>query len=610
MVWPLFPIVVYDKLRATCFSMMVLSQLLPFVFGVSSFWAFLFGPLGMGLYLRFLFEDENSRKAREQELLQKDIHSNDTGATSLVTTTSKCYSGRRAEVERIAQSIVKKDPENAKFRMFKATASNTFRHDQIDTRATKEGKLDLSSFCHVLEDTFLEGKDIKNLHPTKLPEDLSSLPTIDVEASTTFETFVDVLLGMGYMPLVVPELRTITVGGAIVGIGVESSSFKFGFFHEGLVEADILLGNGRVVTISADNEYKDLFRAVPNSLGSFGYLLRLKMRIQPIKPLVRIVKTWADSPDSLIQKLEEASAPEKGNDFVDAVALSTTGGVIVEGKFCDRDGDDDVQSQTQSKPVSDYSWRGDCFYRNLLDLEEKQVEYLKTEEYIWRWDADWFWCTQIFPGLGSRIVRYLLGPSLLRSDMYKVFNDKFTRMVPNFLLRNQELVIQDIEVPVEKSAHWIREHCRLVRSDLYGKIKLNYKDANAPRTRITNGAGDEASTSSSSTETVPIWLCPVRGTSSPLLPMAAGKLYVNFGFWDALEDSVVTKGGNASGKVNRALEAACDPNGAIKTLYSTCYYNEKEFYAKYDTQGEYQKMKAKYDPNTRSRPWFDRVRGA
>jgi hypothetical protein len=159
---------------------------------------------------------------------------------------------------------------------------------------------------------------------------------VDLEASTTFETFVDALLPLGYMPLVVPELRTITVGGAIVGIGLESSSFKHGFVHDGLLEADILLGNGEVVTAKPGGDYDDLFKGIPNSLGSFGYLLRLRMCVQKTKPLVQFTKTWHSSPEKLVKAIEEACKPEKGNNFVDAMALSTTGGMLLEAKFCEK----------------------------------------------------------------------------------------------------------------------------------------------------------------------------------------------------------------------------------------------------------------------------------
>ena len=45
-----------------------------------------------------------------------------------------------------------------------------------------------------------------------------------------FDDLLDYTLKYGYMPLVIPELRSITVGGVISGVGIESSSFKHGLF--------------------------------------------------------------------------------------------------------------------------------------------------------------------------------------------------------------------------------------------------------------------------------------------------------------------------------------------------------------------------------------------
>ena len=49
------------------------------------------------------------------------------------------------------------------------------------------------------------------------------------------------------MPTVVPQLKSITIGGAIAGIGIESSSFKYGFVHETVQELEILLPDGTIV---------------------------------------------------------------------------------------------------------------------------------------------------------------------------------------------------------------------------------------------------------------------------------------------------------------------------------------------------------------------------
>jgi len=43
---------------------------------------------------------------------------------------------------------------------------------------------------------------------------------VEVEGMCTYEDLVDATLPFGFMPCVVPELKTITIGGAISGIGL------------------------------------------------------------------------------------------------------------------------------------------------------------------------------------------------------------------------------------------------------------------------------------------------------------------------------------------------------------------------------------------------------
>ena len=50
-------------------------------------------------------------------------------------------------------------------------------------------------------------------------------------AKTDFKSLTRFLLRQGHVPCVVPEVDTVTLGGAIAGLVMESSSFKFGFFH-------------------------------------------------------------------------------------------------------------------------------------------------------------------------------------------------------------------------------------------------------------------------------------------------------------------------------------------------------------------------------------------
>ena len=64
----------------------------------------------------------------------------------------------------------------------------------------------------------------------------------------TYEDLVAATLPHGLTPLVVPQLRTITLGGAVTGLGIESASFRNGLPHESVLEMDVLTGAGEVVT--------------------------------------------------------------------------------------------------------------------------------------------------------------------------------------------------------------------------------------------------------------------------------------------------------------------------------------------------------------------------
>ena len=74
--------------------------------------------------------------------------------------------------------------------------------------------------------------------------------TADVAGMCTYEDLVAATLPYGLSPLVVPQLKTITLGGAVTGLGIESASFRNGLPHESVLEMDILTGAGEIVTAS------------------------------------------------------------------------------------------------------------------------------------------------------------------------------------------------------------------------------------------------------------------------------------------------------------------------------------------------------------------------
>src|SRR5205085_5030027 len=107
--------------------------------------------------------------------------------------------------------------------------------------------------------------------------------TADVQGMTTYEDLVSATLAHGLMPLVVPQLKTITLGGAVTGLGIEATSFRNGLPHESVLEMDVLTGDGRILLVTPDNEHADLFDAFPNSYGSLGYAVRLRTEPEPAR---------------------------------------------------------------------------------------------------------------------------------------------------------------------------------------------------------------------------------------------------------------------------------------------------------------------------------------
>lgn len=105
--------------------------------------------------------------------------------------------------------------------------------------------------------------------------------TAEVQGMCTYETLVDATLAHGLLPLVVPQLKTITLGGAVTGLGIESTSFRHGLPHESVLSMDVLTGTGEVVTASPDGtaDEQALWRGFPNSYGSLGYAVRLRIEL-------------------------------------------------------------------------------------------------------------------------------------------------------------------------------------------------------------------------------------------------------------------------------------------------------------------------------------------
>lgn len=429
-------------------------------------------------------------------------------------------------------------PAASPVRLAKPT-SNLFRF--TDQRPAQRG-LDVSAFGHVL--------DVD-------PESR----TARVQGMTTHEHLVDVTLRHKLIPLVVPELKTITLGGAVTGLGIESSSLRNGMPHEAVTEMEILTGDGRVVTATAGNEHAALFRGFPNSYGTLGYGLRFTIELEPVKRYVRLRHVPFGNAKACMDTVGQIAADgtfEGGAaDFLDGVAFGPDELYLTVGSYSD-----------VAPWLSDYTGQ-QIYYRSVREFRE---DFLTIRDYLWRWDTDWFWCSRPF-GLQNDVLRRLWPRRYRRSDVYR----KLVALDRRYGLTDQmhksrraaprEAVIQDVEIPLERCADFL--------AFFFREIGMS-----------------------------PVWMCPLRLRSPepwPLYPLEPGRVYVNFGFWG----TVPLPPGRPDGYRNRLLEDAVGRLGGHKSLYSTAYYSREEFWRRYNGAA-YAELKRAYDPDGRLLDLYDK----
>lgn len=410
--------------------------------------------------------------------------------------------------------------------ILKKSTSNLFR---LNTAAQGDRNIDVRSFNNVI-----------NIDPANL--------VARVEGMTTYETLVDAALKYSCLPIVVPELKSITIGGALAGCGIESSSFLYGLVHETIKQTEILLGDGQVIQCSPNNAYSDLFYAFPNTFGTLGYALEVEVALTRAMPYVKLEHHRFNNCKSYFEALDKMCREHrrlKSADFIDGVIFGKNEMYITVGRFVD-----------EAPYVSNYRYMN-IYYKSIA---QRQEDFLTTHDYIWRWDPDWFWCSKVFY-LQNPIIRFLLGKVMLRSSVYsKIMHflnrHYWTWNVINAFNNKRESIIQDIAIPIDRAP--------------------DFFDFMMNTIGIT-----------------PLWVCPAKaydgGERFDFCPLDPETLYVDFGFWDAVATD------KPEGYYNRKIEEETKLLQGFKSLYSTSYYNEEEFWQLYD-HSKYQSIKNKYDP--------------
>jgi FAD/FMN-containing dehydrogenase len=207
--------------------------------------------------------------------------------------------------------------------------------------------------------------------------DLDEVIEFDLEAMTctaepgvTFADLVKLTLPLGLAPIVVPELDTITLGGAVAGCSLESMSFRYGGFHDGCLEYELVTAKGEVLHCTPDNEHRLVFQMIHGSFGTLGILSKLKFRLVPAKRFVHVrYEKYRNLGDYLAAI--DRHFKSRDVDFMDGILHAPNELVLSVATFVDH---------------APYTNRYDWMKVYYLSTAQRGEDFLETRDYFFRYD--------------------------------------------------------------------------------------------------------------------------------------------------------------------------------------------------------------------------------
>ncbi len=379
---------------------------------------------------------------------------------------------------------------------------------------------------------------------------------IIVEPRVTMEQLARAALKEGMMVPVIPEFKGITVGGAIMGGGLESASHRYGLFSDNCLAYEILLGDGTVIR-ATPQEHADLFYGIVGSYGSLGILLSIELRLIPAKP-------WVKLKYRKFQSMVETMAyfqSKMGADFVEGLVFAPDHIVVIEGYFADEKAASDSLSLK-------YPW-DNWFYPHAKEMPEGKEEKIPLMEYLFRHDRGAFWIGA-YGTHWSSIPRYLLEsrfklPSLakllppFKPKNFKGLKDPglFFRLLWGWAMTSHRLY----SWLHSKSEDWVANHFII-------------QDFCIPAENVVSFVGKVFD----KINIFPLWLCLTPTTKKPqilsphFLPKSNSSLIVNVGVYG------ISPGTGSPTELVHQLEAWTSFAEGRKVLYSYSYYTPEEFW--------------------------------
>ena len=306
-----------------------------------------------------------------------------------------------------------------------------------DYKRARHFEVDLSPFRQILD-----------VDPTNMVAKVEPLVTMGQLSAVT--------VPLGCALAVVPELDDLTVGGLINGYGIEGSSHIYGLFSDTVIAYEVALADGTVVRVTKDNEYSDLFYAIPWSQGTLCLLLSAEIRMIPVKEYMRLTYTPVRGDlrslsqayiDSFCPRDGDQDNPAKVPDFVEGMIYSPTTGVMMTGRYASKE-----EAHQRGNVINEQRWWWkQWFYQRAESALQRGefVEYIPTRDYYHRHTRSIYWEGKlILPFADLLFFRILLGWMMPP----KV---SFLKLTQGEAIRNyyhEKHMCQDMLVPIYKIA--------------------------------------------------------------------------------------------------------------------------------------------------------------
>lgn len=349
-----------------------------------------------------------------------------------------------------------------------------------------------------------------------------------VEPNVPMDKLVQETLRYNFIPPVVMEFPGITVGGGVQGGAGESSSFRYGLFHDTCLEYEIILGNGKIVIVSP-TQNDDLFYGTACSYGSLGIITLIRLRLTPAKKFVHLAYHTVKNFEGAVNLISEKCS--KDINFVDGIIFTKNRGSIMTGNFSDKK---ELPISTFSKPTDEW------FYLHVNEISKQHENYeeiIPIKDYLFRYNIGGFW-------VGRYAFTFFRIPftKLIRQIFHRLFKTKTLYRFVHATNISQRYFVQDLSLPKNNTLKFLQ----------FIDKKLHI---------------------------YPLWLCPLRPKENYKLSpnYIDTNLVINIGVWGEINGNY-----REFIETNRCVENEIANLHGRKVLYAHSYYSREQFWNIYD----------------------------